>query len=219
MTTVAVLPIKRFEGAKARLEGAVSPGTRRALAQAMAADVLTALRRAKRVDLTVVVTADREAEAMAHGYDAQSVGDPSEPGHSAAASAGIAWALERGATRVLVVPGDCPAIVPEELDLLIAGGARRGPEVVVIPDRHGTGTNGLLLTPPDAMVPSFGEGSRARHEADAATAGARCRIETPHGLLLDVDTPEDLEALRAAMAGSRGGAAHTRGLLARLSRT
>lgn len=219
MTTVAVLPIKRFEGAKARLSPALSPGTRRALAMAMASDVLTALRRAKTIDLAVVVTADREAEALAHGYDAQAMPDPPEPGHSAAALAGVRWAVDRGATRVLMVPCDCPAVSPDELDALVAAAARRGPEVVIVPDRHGTGTNGLLLTPPQTLEPSFGEGSRRRHERAAEDAGAVLRIEEPTGLLLDVDTPEDLETMRAHLAATRGGAAHTRGIFARLART
>jgi 2-phospho-L-lactate/phosphoenolpyruvate guanylyltransferase len=218
MTTVAVLPIKRFEGAKERLAGALSPGTRRALAQAMAADVLTALRRAQRIDQVVVVTADRDAEALAAGHDARPIADPAEPGHSAAALAGLRWAAERGADHALVVPGDCPAVTPQELDALVLGVARRGPQAIVVPDRHGTGTNALLLTPPGAIEPSFGEGSRARHEAAGAAAGASVRVEEPRGLLLDVDTAEDLEALRAALAAVRGGAAHTRGLLARLAR-
>jgi hypothetical protein len=37
-------------------------------------------------------------------------------------------------------------------------------------------------------------------------------------LTLDVDTGEDLEALQDALAASTGGAAHTRGMLARLGR-
>jgi 2-phospho-L-lactate guanylyltransferase len=219
MTTVAVLPIKRFEGAKQRLSPALSPGTRRALAMAMASDVLTALRRAKRIDATVVVTADRDAEALAHGYDAQAIGDPPDPGHSAAALAGVRWAVDRGAAHVLMVPCDCPAVAPDELDRLVVLAAVRGPEVVIVPDRHGTGTNGLLLTPPRAMEPSFGEGSRRRHERAAADAGASARLEQPRGLLLDVDTPEDLDAMRVHLAATRGGAAHTRGLFARLART
>jgi 2-phospho-L-lactate/phosphoenolpyruvate guanylyltransferase len=219
MTTVAVLPIKRFEGAKQRLSPALSPGTRRALAVAMASDVLTALRRAKRVDLTIVVTADREAEALAHGYGAQAMGDPAESGHNAAALHGVRWAVDRGAQHVLMVPCDCPAVGPEELDRLVRLAARRGPEVVIVPDRHGSGTNALLLTPPRAMEPSFGEGSRLRHERAARDAGATPRIEEPRGLLLDVDTPDDLDAVRAELDATRGGAAHTRGLLMRLART
>jgi len=37
-------------------------------------------------------------------------------------------------------------------------------------------------------------------------------------LALDVDTPDDLEALQRRLAGSHGGAAHTRGMLNQLMR-
>jgi 2-phospho-L-lactate/phosphoenolpyruvate guanylyltransferase len=218
VSTVAVLPVKRLADAKQRLGAALSPGARRALAEAMVVDVLTALRRACRVDRVVVVSSDREAHALARGGAAEAIADPPEPGHSAAAAHGAAWALARGARRALLVPGDCPALDAGEVDDLLivhkAGEAR----VTIVPDRHGTGTNALVLTPPDAIGPSFGPGSRARHEAAGRAAGAEVRVAHPPTLLLDVDTIEDLDALRAALRMRTGGAAHTRGLLARLER-
>ena len=45
MRTFAILPIKSFNGAKQRLANTMSPGGRRALAEAMYSDVLIALRR------------------------------------------------------------------------------------------------------------------------------------------------------------------------------
>ena len=90
--------------------------------------------------------------------------------------------------------------------------------VTIVPDRHGTGTNALVLTPPGAIAPSFGPGSRARHEAAAEAAGAEWRIAEPPSLTLDVDTADDLAVLRAALDARTGGAAYTRGMLARLSR-
>jgi 2-phospho-L-lactate guanylyltransferase len=216
--TTAILPVKRFGAAKQRLNGDLSDGTRRALAEAMVTDVLIALRRAKGVDEVLVVSGEHTAVALAAGYDAAAViDDPEDAGHSAAAVRGIQAALERGATRVLLVPGDCPALNPRELDELLAG-APTGPDVLVVPDRHGSGTNALVLTPPDVIRPAFGPGSRERHEQLAREAGAACEaIEVPT-LGLDVDTRDDLEALRAALEDFRGGASHTRGLLARVSR-
>jgi 2-phospho-L-lactate guanylyltransferase len=217
VTTVAVLPVKRFGDAKQRLGETLATGRRRALTEAMVSDVLTALRRAQGIEAVVVVTDEHSAEALAHAHEAHAIGEPPEPGHSAAALRGVAWALERGASRALVVPGDCPTLVAREIDELLAS-APPAPSVVVVPDRHGSGTNALLLSPPDAIEPSFGPGSRARHEDAARAAGAECRIAEPPGLLLDVDTAEDLETLAAALAASTGGAAHTRGLLVRLGR-
>ena len=109
---------------------------------------------------------------------------------------------------MLCVPGDCPALDPGELELLLGAPADpAGREVVIVPDRHGTGTNGLLLAPPAAIEPSFGPGSCERHRALAADAGVACRLERPPSLLLDIDTGADLAALRERLAGAGGGAA------------
>lgn len=218
--TVAVVPVKRFSAAKQRLvPDGMSEGTRRALAEAMVTDVLIALRRARRVDRVLVVTGEPAAEALAGGYDASVVADPHDAGHSAAAMLGIRAAIMLAADRVLLLPGDCPAMVPAEVDALVDRSLRaRGPEVLVVPDRHGTGTNGLVLTPPDVIEPAFGEGSRERHEDRSAAAGAACEVVEVPSLGLDVDTFEDLQALRAALAQAHGNAANTRGLLARFAR-
>jgi 2-phospho-L-lactate guanylyltransferase len=218
--TIAVLPIKRFGAAKQRLDNGLSDGTRRALAEAMVTDVLIALRRAKYVDEVLVVSGETMAVALAAGYDAAAViDDPDDIGHSAAARRGVQAAMERGATRVLLVPGDCPALDPVELDELLedAEGVAT-PDVIVVPDRHGDGTNALLLTPPDAIQPAFGPGSRERHERLAQEAGASCTAIAVPTLGLDVDTVDDLAALRTALEDVRGGASHTRGLLARFGR-
>jgi 2-phospho-L-lactate guanylyltransferase len=216
MRTCAVLPVKRFDDAKQRLDKTLNAGTRRALAEAMVSDVLHGLRRAQRIDKVVVVTGETGAEALARAYDADSIPDD-DRGHSHAARSGVDWAMERDYDRVLLVPGDCPALDPHEVDELVEVGLG-GPDVVIVPDRHGEGTNALLLAPPDAIAPSFGPGSRARHEQAAEAAGARWRIAEPRSLVLDVDTAEDIVALRAALGSRTGGAAHTRGLLARLDR-
>jgi 2-phospho-L-lactate guanylyltransferase len=218
--TIAVLPIKRFGAAKQRLDNGLSDGTRRALAESMVTDVLIALRRAKCIDEVLVVSGETMAVALAAGYDAAAViDDPDDKGHSAAARRGVQAAMERGATRVLLVPGDCPALDPAELDELLedAEGVAT-PDVIIVPDRHGEGTNALLLTPPDAIQPAFGPGSRERHERLAQEAGATCTVITVPTLGLDVDTVDDLAALRTALEDVRGGASHTRGLLARFGR-
>ena len=89
--------------------------------------------------------------------------------------------------------------------------------MTIIPDRHGSGTNALVLTPPDVIEPAFGPDSRERHEQAAAAAGATCEVVELETLAVDVDTVDDLEALRRALAERRGGAAHTRGMLSRLA--
>lgn len=214
---LAILPIKSFDHAKQRLRDSLDPSTRRVLAEAMFSDVLVALRRCKLIERILVVSGDHGAQRIADGYGAMVIEDD-ELGHNDAAARGLQRALELGASRALLVPGDCPLLDPAELDQLI-GRATADRCALIVPDRHGTGTNALLLSPPDAFAPEFGPGSRERHEARAR--GARLEVETVavDSLALDVDTPEDLAAVESALAVRHGGAAHTRGMLRQLSRT
>jgi 2-phospho-L-lactate guanylyltransferase len=212
----AILPIKAFDQAKQRLQDALGPAPRAALVQAMFSDVLVALRRTTEIERVLVVSSDHGAQRIAEGYGALVV-DDDQLGHNKAAAHGIARALELGATRVLLVPGDCPLLDPRELDALIS--EHTDPRsAVIVPDRHGTGTNALLLALPDALGPAFGPLSRTRHEQKARDAGLTPVTVTVPSLALDLDTPEDLVAIEQALANGRGGAAHTRGMLSQLAR-
>jgi 2-phospho-L-lactate guanylyltransferase len=207
MRTLAILPVKTFGRAKQRLGSAVDD--RAELAAAMVADVLDALGRVRGLDGVIVVSA--EDVVGADGNDGiEWVLDNLEIGQSSASARGIRAAIARRADRVLLVPGDCPALDPAEVDGLLAAAH---PGVVIVPDRHGSGTNALLLDPPTIIEPAFGPGSFARHAALAAGAGAMVRVGRLPSLELDVDTPGDLEALRARGGGGR----RTRALLERLS--
>ena len=218
MRTLAVLPVKSFAAAKQRLSESLGTGARRALAQAMASDVLTALRHVRGLDAIVVVTADRGLEHVAAGGRVRVLRDRDEAGQSAAAGLGISLALAEGFERVLLVPGDTPLLATSDLEELLQRAEQRRLAAVIVPDRHGTGTNGLLLTPPDAIEPSFGPGSLERHVTAAREAGIAFAVDPISSLLLDVDTPDDLATLSAGLGGRHGAAPLTRGALSQLGR-
>jgi 2-phospho-L-lactate guanylyltransferase len=218
MRTAAVLPVKSFARAKQRLGESVADPLRLELARAMVGDVLLALCETEAIERTIVVTREESVADAARELGALVVQDAAESGQSAAALLGIERALAEGMERVLCVPGDCPALDPAELAELLEGpvaaaGAAGGASVVIVPDRHGTGTNGLLLAPPRAIAPSFGPGSCERHQALAREAGAACSLARPQSLLLDIDTGADLAALRERLAGRHARAARTRAVL------
>lgn len=215
MRTIAILPVKSFTAAKQRLGELLGAGSRQALAQAMFSDVLTSLRHVRGLDAVAVVTADRAAEAAALGERVQVLRDPVQEGQSEAALIGIRHALAAGWERVLLVPGDIPLLDPLE----VAGLLELSVPLAIVPDRHGTGTNALLITPPDAIEPSFGPGSFERHVAAAEAAGLEHVVEELPSLVLDVDTPEDLADLSSELDGRRGRAPSTRGALRQLGRS
>lgn len=204
----AILPLKPFDDAKERLATGLDPAARRVIARAMATDVLAALPRCERVSEIVVVSAEPSAAELA-GETASAVLRDERTGHSDAASIGVRWALEHDCDAVLMVPGDCPLIDPGEIDALIERAVRERLEVAVVPDRMGTGTNALLLSPPEALVPSFGPGSRERHLRLASDAGRRAAaIEVPT-LALDLDTADDLLELAERLGDGAHDAVNT----------
>jgi 2-phospho-L-lactate/phosphoenolpyruvate guanylyltransferase len=215
--TAAILPIKRFAAAKSRLGASgVADELRARLAYAMVADVLDALAAAEAIERTIVVTRERGVEETVREHGATLLADTADAGQSAAVALGIARALADGFQRALCVPGDCPTLDAAELDALLAAADARAAssEVMIVPDRHRTGTNGLLLTPPGVIGPAFGPHSCERHRALALAASAACSIERPPSLLLDIDTGDDLAALCGRLDASRAAAPHTRAALA-----
>lgn len=199
MRATAIIPVKRFHAAKRRLLDAIDRQQRATLLKAMLTDVLVAVDRAERVGRVIVVSGEGRAEAIAM-HVAQRVStpievlrDPSDAGHSQAAVLGIVRAKALGAECVALLPGDCPLLDPAELDAALE---RMHPKrATVVPDRHGTGTNALLLSPADAVGPAFGEGSRARHADRAQRLGLEVAIERLDSLALDLDTADDLRAI------------------------
>jgi 2-phospho-L-lactate guanylyltransferase len=219
MRTIAILPIKSFGAAKQRLSGLLGGGSREALALAMFTDVLASLRHVPDLDGVAVVTANRVAENAALHSGVTLLTDTEEAGQSAAAQIGLRHASDKGYGRALLVAGDTPLIDPLEVAAMFDRADDGATDVTIVPDRHGEGTNALLLTLPAAIEPAFGPGSLARHTAAARAAGAVHSVETLTSLALDVDTPEDLAELREALSGRRGHAPMTRGALRQIDRS
>jgi 2-phospho-L-lactate/phosphoenolpyruvate guanylyltransferase len=213
--TAAILPVKSFGAAKQRLGSLLGSGSRHALAQAMFQDVLASLRKVEGIEQIVVVASEPSVEFAADEHTVL-IEDELREGQSPAAATGIQWAVASGFERVLLVPGDTPLLSATEVDALLAD----APEaVVIVPDRHGTGTNGLLLQPPTAIEPSFGPDSLQRHIASAEAAGVTHRVERVQSLIFDVDTSDDLALVAETIEGSHAVAPRTRGALRQLDRS
>ena len=74
-------------------------------------------------------------------------------------------------------------------------GGGGGPLVAIAPSDARSGTNALLLRPPDVIEPAFGSDSFEAHLRAAEAAGAAVQVVSDPALGFDLDTPEDLERL------------------------
>jgi 2-phospho-L-lactate guanylyltransferase len=210
----AVVPVKKFSSAKQRLAKALSPQARQELCREMLGDVLEAIGESAQIDEIFVVT--REWDLPVVEVPWTGVSDRRRTSHSKAAVLGAQEAVASGAECIAMLPGDCPLLDPAELN----GALRRAKpgRVAIVPDRHGSGTNGLIMSPPDAIEPAFGPGSRERHEKLARGFGHEVAVERLYSLSIDVDTYEDLTVLRQALDRNPGLAPRTAAKLAELRR-
>lgn len=200
MTTTAVIPIKQLSNAKQRLSGLLDPAERQGLFAAMVQDVLTAVEACAAIDQVLVVTDDDEVAELARSYGARIMPEPPQPGLiEAVTQAGRQLATE-GIRVMVFLPGDVPLVSADELAVVLEGmGVSDQPEFLIVPAADLGGSNCVVVSPPDCMTFGFGEDSFRRHIGLAKERGINPMVAKLPGLGLDVDTPEDLEALMAVV--------------------
>jgi 2-phospho-L-lactate guanylyltransferase len=200
---VAIIPVGAIEGAKSRLGAVLDAEERRDLVLGLAERTIRAAVLTPGVYETLVVTPDDEVRDLALRAGARPLRQRSR-GLNAGLREARDEAIAAGAAAVLVLPIDIPAVAPDLLAPLVQSAEAGGPLVAVVPDRHGRGTNALLLSPPDVIDFCFGGDSKDAHVDAARSAGAR--VELLDGpLTLDIDTPEDLLLAEADTSRAAGG--------------
>lgn len=198
---VAIVPVRTLEGAKSRLGDSLDAEERQDLVRMLLERTIRAAGQVPEIESVVVVSPDPAILELAiHGGATalQQVGEGLNEGLEQA----VGWAIAGGASAVLVLAGDLPSVSGGSIGEIVATAAAAAAPaqaiVVVVPDRHGRGTNALLLSPPDAIGFSFGIDSAVAHEAAARAANA-LSVEVGGPLALDLDLPEDL-----SLAAERG---------------
>lgn len=188
---VAVVPIGTLEGAKSRLGETLDAEERRDLATRLARRTITAVLATPGIDETIVVTPDDEVRQLAADLGARPIRQHGQ-GLNQGLREGREDVVAAGADALVVIPTDLPLVSSDAIGQLLRqldGSAR--PLVVIVPDRHGRGTNALLLAPPNAIEFCFGGDSRAAHVECARSRGASI-VQLDGALTLDLDTPDDL---------------------------
>ena len=195
MTLWAIVPVKPLRRGKSRLAGTLSEDERTDLNRSLLQNTLKTLSELKEVEEVLVISRDPHALTIARNYGARTVHENGQPELNTALQRATVVAQVYTTGAVLILPADLPLITAEDVRTLIER-AGEPPAVVIAPDRHGTGTNALLISPSGLIEYDFGENSFQRHCQRAKEAGARLEIVNLPSLGLDLDLPEDLELVR-----------------------
>ena len=205
----AIIPVGTLEGAKTRLGGTLDAEERQDLTERLLTRTVEAALATDGIDDVLVVSPDREVLRRAADLGARTLRQRSV-GLNAGLDEGRQDVIAGGAEAILVLPIDLPFVTAEAvaavLEPLIVGEGVVGEgvvgaaiphhgafvaDVVLVTDRHGSGTNALALRPPHAIAFAFGPGSRHAHRVAAEAIGARY-VEVDGPLAFDLDTPDDL---------------------------
>lgn len=195
MTLWAIVPVKPLRRGKSRLAGTLTEDERTVLNRALLEHTLTTLSDLREVDGMLVVSRDPNALTIARNHGARTVQEDGQPHLNMALKRATIVAQVYATRGVLVLPADLPLISKDDILELIKRGTEP-PVVVIAPDRHGKGTNALLISPPGLIEYDFGENSFQRHCERAQQAGARLEIVDLPSLGLDLDMPEDIELIK-----------------------
>jgi 2-phospho-L-lactate guanylyltransferase len=189
-----LLPVKDLKNAKKRLMGVLTPEERFGLAEAMLADTIRAVRGVRRADKIFVITNYEPVISLAEKYGWEILREEQQVSESDSVDAASRICEQEGIKALLRVPLDLPLLRPSDIDDLLEFECT-APALVIVPSRDGTGTNALLRTPPTLFPSHFGNGSFAKHLAEAENAGARVTVSRNSRLEMDVDDESDLRAL------------------------
>jgi 2-phospho-L-lactate guanylyltransferase len=199
----AIIPVGTLDGAKTRLGEMLDAEERHDLVDGLLARTVVTALAVDRFDDVLVVSPDREVLQRAAGLGARTLRQPSRGLNRGLAEA-RADVVAGGADAIVILPIDLPfvnaeavAAVVEALEAASTATAAASPTVVLVTDRHGTGTNALALRPPGVIELAFGPGSRQAHRAAAEAAGA-IYLELDGPLSVDLDTADDLVFVESA---------------------
>lgn len=192
----ALVPVKDPALGKSRLARLLDTDARHALNMFLARQTLEVCSEFFGAHRIMVVTTSTAVAVVARGLGAEVIPEDEDRGLNGALAAAARGAIVAGADAIAVVPVDLALISHAALwDAMEA--MPEAPGCLLVPDRRGSGTNLLALSPARGDLFAFGDGSLQRHAALASARGYRAHIHRSEDLGLDLDLPEDYRAWAA----------------------
>ena len=195
-----LVPVKDLTEAKQRLAPMLEQSARTQLAHAMLQDVVEVLAEFGGDEVSLV-TNDLFAAELAKSCGFGIIHDDSNQSETDAIAMATRVCEDRGVQSTLVIPADIPLIAAPELEAIYEKAPQIGSVLAPAQDRRGT--NAILRRPAGLFPLRFGNDSFVPHLAAAKATGESCVVLSLAGIALDIDTPEDLQALAVAPGAKR----------------
>jgi 2-phospho-L-lactate/phosphoenolpyruvate guanylyltransferase len=183
---VLTIPVKSFSDAKHRLSAVLNTSQRARLSRELATRLVDANRS---LHPMIVSDDDTDVAKWAHDVGARFLHEP-RLGLNPAITTAHATLRAEGVSQIVVAHSDLA--VADKLEWVTEFDG-----ITLVPDRGNDGTNIIALPTHIAFEFSYGVGSFARHYRSAAETGLPIRVVADRTSGSDIDSPQDLRALRS----------------------
>ena len=192
MSLWVIVPVKPLRRSKSKLTSILTEDERAILNLKLYENTLNAVRGIGIPHNILVVSKDSSVLSIARMYNAKTLQEDGDSGLNLALKKATQVVKAYSAQSVLILPIDLPLITKDDITSVVDVDTSR-PVMVIAPDRKMSGTNMLLISPPDLIEYSYGPGSFERHVRQAQSQGAHIEVKKLNTTELDIDSPEDLQ--------------------------
>lgn len=206
MSVWVLIPVKPLSESKSRLADLLTIEQRASLAETLLRRTLGVVTTVPQIAGVLVISRDGAVLSIARDLGARTVQESGNPELNSALMRATTVLQSWRANAVLILPADVPLISAEDLRYMIELGRGVRDTVVITPDRVQDGTNALFVRPPGLFSYAYGPGSYQNHVKLARLAGADVKLYESERLMLDIDTPEDMEIYQQYIDEDRFGA-------------
>jgi len=192
--TVALLPIRSLRDGKRRLSPMFPPSVREAVVRQLFQRTHAALLASDDVTHISVVSPDPEVLRWVEPLGVLPVLQADAGLNNGLEQARRELVAQQRWTTLLVLLPDLPLLASSDIQKLLR--LKESRSLVLAPDRHGAGTNGLVLQLTDELPFVFGDNSFHQFQKVATAQGLTIQLYQSLHTTLDLDTADDLQLIR-----------------------
>jgi 2-phospho-L-lactate guanylyltransferase len=192
MKIIALIPVKRFESSKTRLD--LTKNQKIVLTQLMLKNTIINLTKCKSISTIVTISADERVKEISDHYKIENIYS-NEKGVNYAIEVGDVYCKEKQAQLNIIVPIDLVFINSCEIELLLSMASKYQNCSIIVPSMRMDGTNILLRKPFNLYQTSYDNNSYYEHIQSSKRSSGHTIIINSVNLSEDLDTMDDYKRI------------------------
>jgi 2-phospho-L-lactate guanylyltransferase len=192
MKIIALIPVKRFESSKTRLD--LTKNQKIVLTQLMLKNTIINLTKCKSISTIVTISADERVKEISDHYKIENIYS-NEKGVNYAIEVGDVYCKEKQAQLNIIVPIDLVFINSCEIELLLSMASKYQNCSIIVPSMRMDGTNILLRKPFNLYQTSYDNNSYYEHIQSSKRSSRHTIIINSVNLSEDLDTMDDYKRI------------------------